>query len=209
MFNIAKAIQERVKGFRPSHVFSVDEFKELGKAEVVYQELQRLNKQGVLNRIQHGVYYKPEPNRMLKERYLSPDVYEVVKVIAEKNSEFIQVHGGMAANRLELSTQVPVMYVFYTSGNSREFKIGGTRVRLLHTKNRKFFQHTFDSRVGMAISALLFLGKEIVDLNMIKKLEKKLTSEEWILLYQSSLPAWLHKLLDEQKTKFYFISQPL
>ena len=82
-------------------------------------------------------------------------------------------------------------------------------LRLLHTKNRKFFQHTFDSRVGMAISALLFLGKEIVDLNMIKKLEKKLTSEEWILLYQSSLPAWLHKLLDEQKTKFYFISQPL
>lgn len=209
MFNIAKAVQERVKGFRPSHVFSVGEFKELGKAEVVYQELQRLNKQGVLNRIQHGVYYKPEPNRMLKERYLNPDVYEVVKVIAEKNSEFIQVHGGMAANRLELSTQVPVMYVFYTSGNSREFKIGGTRVRLLHTKNRKFFQHTFDSRVGMAISALLFLGKEIVDLNMIKKLEKKLTSEEWILLYQSSLPAWLHKLLDEQKTKFYFISQPL
>lgn len=44
MFNIAKAVQERVKGFRPSHVFSVDEFKELGKAEVVYQELQRLNK---------------------------------------------------------------------------------------------------------------------------------------------------------------------
>jgi len=204
MFNIAKAVQERVKGFRPSHVFSVDEFKELGKAEVVYQELQRLNKQGVLNRIQHGVYYKPEPNRMLKERYLSPDVYEVVKVIAEKNSEFIQVHGGMAANRLELSTQVPVMDVFYTSGNSREFKIGGTRVRLLHTKNSKFFQHPFDSRVGVAISALLFFGKEIVDLNMVKKLERMLTSEERILLYQSSLPMWLHELLDEQKTKFYF-----
>jgi len=96
------------------------------------------------------------------------------------------------------------MDVFYTSGNSREFKIGGTPVRLLHTKNSKFFQHPFDSRVGVAISALLFLGKEIVDLNMVKKLERMLTSEERILLYQSSLPMWLHELLDEQKTKFYF-----
>jgi hypothetical protein len=60
------------------------------------------------------------------------------------------------------------------------------------------------SRAGMAISALLFLGKEIVDLNTVKKLEKTLTSEEWILLYQSSLPAWLHKILDDQKTKFCF-----
>ena len=204
MLNIAKVVQERVKEFHLGHVFSVDEFKQLGKVEAVYQELHRLNEEGVINRIQHGVYYKPEPNRMLKGRYLSPDVYEVVKVIAEKNGELIQVHGGMAANRLKLSTQVPVMAVFYTSGNSREFSIGGTRVRLLHTKNSKFFQYPFNSRVGMAISALLFLGKESVDLNMVKKLEKTLTSEEWILLYQSSLPAWLHKLLDDQKTKFYF-----
>lgn len=204
MLDIAKAVQERVKGFRPGYVFSVDEFEQYGKTEVVYQELHRLTEQGVINRIQHGIYYKLEPNRMLTGRYLSPDVYEVVKVIAEKNGELIQVHGGMAANRLKLSNQVPVMDVFYTSGNSREFKIGGTQVRLLHTKNSKFFQHPFGSRVGMAISALLFLGKEIVDLNMVKKLEKTLTSEEWILLYQSSLPAWLHKLLDEQKKKFYF-----
>ena len=204
MSDIAKAVQERVKGFRLGYVFSVDEFEQYGKTEVVYQELYRLTEQGVINSIQHGIYYKPEPNRMLKERYLSPDVYEVVKVIAEKNGELIQVHGGMAANRLKLSTQVPVMDVFYTSGNSREFEIGGTQVRLLHTKNSKFFQYPLGSRVGMAISALLFLGKEIVDLNIVKKLEKTLTSEEWILLYQSSLPAWLHKILDDQKTKFCF-----
>jgi len=204
MSDIAKAVQERVKGFRLGYVFSVDEFEQYGKTEVVYLELHRLNAQGVINRIQHGVYYKPEPNIMLKGRYLSPDVYEVVKVIAEKNGELIQVHGGIAANRLKLSTQVPVMDVFYTSGNSREFEIGGTHVRLLHTKNSKFFQYPLGRRVGMAISALLFLGKEIVDLNTVKKLEKTLTSEEWILLYQSSLPAWLHNLLDEQKTKSYF-----
>lgn len=204
MLNIAKAVQEQVKGFHPGHVFSVDEFEQLGMAEAISQELHRLNEQGVINRIQHGVYYKLEPNRMLKGRYLSPDVYEVVKVIAKKNGEFIQVHGGMAANRLELSTQVPVVDVFYTSGSSREFEIGGTQVRLVHTKNSKFFQHPFGSRVGMAVSALLFLGKEIVDLNMVKKLEKTLTYQEWILLGQSSLPAWLHQLLDEQKRKFYF-----
>ena len=117
----------------------------------------------------------------------------------KKNGELIQVHGGIAANRLNLSTQIPVIEVFYTSGNSREFKVGGTRVRLLHTKNSKFFQHPFDSRVGITISALLFLGKEIVDLKMVNKLENMLTPEDWILLYQSALPVWLHELLDEQK----------
>lgn len=199
MLSIAKAVQERVKKFHLGHVFSVHAFKHLGKVEAVYQELHRLNKQGVINRIQQGIYYKPKPNRILKGRYLSPDVYKVVKVIAEKNGELIQVHGGIAANRLNLSTQVPVIEVFYTSGNSREFKVGGTRVRLLHTKNSKFFQHPFDSRVGITISALLFLGKEIVDLKMVNKLENTLTSEDWILLYQSALPVWLHALLDEQK----------
>lgn len=199
MLSIAKAVQERVQEFHLGHVFSVNEFKHLGKTEAVYQALHRLNKQGLINRIQQGIYYKPKPNSMFKGRYLSPDIYEVVNVIAEKNGELIQVHGGIAANRLHLSTQVPVIEVFYTSGHAREFKIGGTQVRLIHTKNSKFFQHPFDSSVGITISALLFLGKKIVDFKMIKKLEKILKTEDWILLYQSALPIWLHKLLKKQK----------
>lgn len=204
MLSIAKAVQERVKEFHLGHVFSVNQFKHLGKAEAVYQELHRLNKQGVINRIQQGIYYKPKPNSMLKGRYLSPDIYEVINIIAEKNGELIQVHGGIAANRLHLSSQIPVIEVFYTSGYSREFKIGGTQVRLIRTRNNKFFQHPFDSRVGITISALLFFGKNIVDFKMVKKLEKTLTSEEWVSLYQSALPVWLHKLLDEQKTTSQF-----
>src|SRR5690606_42000650 len=107
MFNIAKAVQERVKGFHLGHVFSVDEFTQLGKTEVVYEELYRLTKQGVINRLQHGVYYRPEPNHMLKGRYLCPDDYEVVKVIAENNGERIPLHGDIDANSLELRTQDP------------------------------------------------------------------------------------------------------
>jgi len=47
MFNIAKAVQERVKGFHLGHVFSVDEFTQLGKTEVVYQELYRLTAKSI------------------------------------------------------------------------------------------------------------------------------------------------------------------
>lgn len=57
MSDIAKAVQERVKGFRLGYVFSVDEFEQYGKTEVVYQELYRLTEQGVINSIQHGIYY--------------------------------------------------------------------------------------------------------------------------------------------------------
>lgn len=198
MSSIARTVQEQVQNFQLGHIFSVDEFESLGQSTAVYQELHRLKLQGRINRIQNGVYYKPEPNRILKGRFLSPDIYEAVKVVAKKNGESVQIHGGMAANRLGLSTQVPVMEVFYTSGNSREFMIGGTRIRMIHTKNVKFFQYPLNHRVGLAISALLFQGKEIVNAEMIEKLKKTLSVEELMQLKQSSLPAWLHKVLNNR-----------
>lgn len=170
MDGITKSVQQQILRFNPGTIFSIKEIHRFGiSIKAVYQAVYRLNKQGTIRRIKNGIYYKPEKNRILLGRYLIPDIYQVVQFIAVQNGENIQVHGGMAAFRLQLSTQVPVMEVFYTSGNSRQFQLGGTQIRLIHTNNSQFFQYPLGSRIGMAISALLFFGKEIVDLWMIEK----------------------------------------
>ena len=53
-----------------------------------------------------------------------PDVHEVLKVIAEQSGETIPLHGAEAARRLKLSSQVPAIPIFYTSGRSRQIIIG-------------------------------------------------------------------------------------
>ncbi|MFW0755412.1 DUF6088 family protein [Pseudomonas sp. H11T01] len=90
-----------------------------------------------------------------------PSAASVVRVIAKHNRETIQVHGAEAVRSFSLRTQVQTKPVFYTSGSSREVKTGQSTVRLLHVSPEKL-QHA-GTKVGLALSALFYLGKEGVN----------------------------------------------
>ena len=84
-----------------------------------------------------------------------------------------------AARQFGLSTQVPTQPVFLTTGQSRRFNIGGLEVILKHA-SRKILP---ESKAGLAILALWYVGKEQVTNQTIEQIQKKLTRPEFENLY--------------------------
>lgn len=186
------AIEELIT--RSLKTMAVNENIELGiiKARVL-RTLSRLHEEGTLRRIQNGIYYKPEFSEMFKFE-LPPSIPEVIQVLAKKNHEILQVHGGEAANRIGLSTQMSIQATYYTNGTSREVYVAGSYVRFIRSRNKKLFQHN-GTKVGVVISALNYLGKELVSENVLSKVKIYLSEDELNELMNSALPAWLNEEL--------------
>lgn len=205
--NISSVIRYKIKKMPKGKVFSIDELitrslKTLAvnenielstlKARVL-RTLSRLLEAGELRRIQNGIYYKPEYSEMFNFE-LPPSIPEVIQVLAKKNHEILQIHGGEAANRIGLSTQMSIQASYYTNGASREVHVAGSYVRFIHSRNKQLFQHQ-GTNVGVAISALNYLGKELVSESVLSKVKTYLTEDEFCELMNSALPAWLHEKL--------------
>ncbi|UNW06165.1 DUF6088 family protein [Acinetobacter variabilis] len=147
------------------------------------------------------VYYKVEMNKLsqFKNKPLSPDITDVLETLSRATALKFQVHGGVAANRLGLSTQVPLIHVFYTTGRSRDIKLYGQTVRFIRTRCLDVFQYAYKP-VGLAISALYFLGPQIVNGVMIKQLKKTLGENDYQRLIKAKKPLWIeNRILEVEK----------
>lgn len=193
---IAENVRQTVASFPKGCVFTAEHIStQLEVKQAVQKSLSRLTEEGLIRRIQNGIYYKPEVSRILKGRVLPPNVDQAIKVISAKNNETIQMHGALACNRLGLSTQMPMTRVFHTNGFSREIEIGGARIKFLHTNNDQLLQYP-GTNVGMAISALHYLGRRLVNTEVVEKIKSRLTPKEFRLLQKASLPAWIKEPLN-------------
>jgi len=133
------------------------------------------------------MFVRPKENRFIGN--VMPDATKIVEVLAREHGETIQVHGAEAARRFKLSTQVPTMPVFLTSGPTRELKIGKLTIKLKHASHRKL--HLAGKRAGLALSALWYLGKDNVNSNVISAIHEGLTEKEFENLKHTDMPAWM------------------
>lgn len=124
-----------------------------------------------------------------------PEVSEVVKLIAKHNHETIQVHGAEAVRRFKLSTQTPVVPVFYTSASSRSITIGNVTVKMIHTSNWRRLQFA-GKKTGLALSALWYLGKDHANSEAVSRIKSGLSEEEFEKLRSADLPKWMVVALD-------------
>ena len=118
---------------------------------------------------------------------MPPDLSKVLAAITRLTGETFQYDGGYCANRLGLSTQVPLYHVLHTNGRSRRFKLAGVDVVLNHTDDQRLLQYPLQ-KVGMAISALYYLGPNVVDDKIIKAIKDQLSLEEYAKLLSADLP---------------------
>ncbi|HFF4736094.1 TPA: DUF6088 family protein, partial [Acinetobacter baumannii] len=193
--SVAENVRHKIKKFPRGRVFSIENIPETyGNKEAIQRNLSRLAQKGEIYRIRNGIYYKPLRNKFLKGRIVPPNVDEALKVISKKYNEKIQLHGGAAANKLGLSTQVPTIYVYYTSGVTRELEIAGIHVKLIHTNNEALIKYA-GTNIGLAIAALQYLGKELVSEEVILKIRENLTDKEFQKLMKAHIADWMHKTL--------------
>ena len=159
----------------------------LGGRAAVDQALSRLARKGELMRIYQGVYVRPVQTRFGPR----PPALEIVLAsLSALWGETIVPCGGMAANALGLTTQVPIRSVYLTSGPNRKLRLGELVVELRHAPR---WQMTAPHRpAGEAVRALAWLGpKEVVA--GLGAIGRKLSAEDIRELAASRavMPAWM------------------
>ena len=148
-------IAQRVKRLPKGQPFSIRRFAEFGTRNAVYKAIALLINSGELERLQRGIYMRPKSGRYVTR--FRPGAWEVVSLIARQNRQTLQTHGANAVRMFGLSTQVPLIQIYYTSGPSRSFYFGQGEVRLIHAPPL-VMQHA-GTEVGTAISALFYLAR--------------------------------------------------
>lgn len=177
--------------------------KEKSEAFVISEDndpelILQLLRDGEIYHIIEDIYIRPKIGKYIK-KVVPPSVSSVIELMAKRDGEPIQTNSGVALNRLGLSLQVPVRYVYHTNWVSREIKINeNNRVKMLHEPDIRFFQH-FGTPMGLAISALWSEGENIVTPEYIAIIKTKMSLENFKILKSSDLPSWLSNALNCDK----------
>ena len=159
----------------------------LGSRAAVDQALSRLARKEELLRVCQGIYVRPIQTRF---GLRAPSMDKVLSSLSALWGETIVPCGGMAANTLGLTNQVPIRSVYLTSGPNRKLELGGVAIELRHAPR---WQLVAPHRpAGDAVRALAWLGPEEVEENLVT-LEHKLTPEdiEELAATRAVMPAWL------------------
>jgi hypothetical protein len=114
----------------------------------------------------------------------------VAELVGKTRGVKVGPTGAEAANMFGLSTQVPTQPIYATTGRTGEIKVGKNIIRLRHVSPRKM--QFAGTAIGAAISALRYLGKDDVTMEVIAKLEMALTDKDFQSLRQATtaLPGW-------------------
>lgn len=195
--NIAKLILNNIEQFPAGEPFTTKNFLGLGPRASIDQTLSRLARKGTITRLASGIFVRPQGNTYIGK--VMPEPNKIVEAYAHSIGATVQVHGAEAARLFGLSTQAPTQLVYYTSGPSKQFKVGNLVFILKHVSPRKLvFAGT---KIGLAISALWFLGKEHVNPKVIETILNYLTQAEKEELYSAipSMPGWMSKVIYEYR----------
>ena len=116
-------------------MFFVSDFAKAGNDVFISRLLSIFAKKGLLFRLAKGVYYKPIQTRF---GILYPEVGALVKAIARRDNALVLPTGETAQNMLGISTQVPMNYVYLTSGSARKIEVGLRTVTFIRCVPKKF-----------------------------------------------------------------------
>lgn len=190
--SVSARIAQRVKRLPKGQPFSISHFTGFGTKNAVSKALARLVNRGELERVYRGIYMRPKPGLYVARA--RPNLWELISVIARQKHLSLQIHGANAVSRFGLSTQMPLIPIYYTNGASRSVFIGKAEVRLIHAAPM-VMQHA-GTEAGMAISALFYLGKEGATPECTAAIKTALRPDDLIKLMTSKIPKWMLIALD-------------
>ncbi len=122
------AIRKRVGRMEEGCVLTYQNFKDLDQITAVALALSRLRKEGLIERLQKGVYYIP---RKTNFGLLEPSDSEILKALVGKNG---YISGVFAYNKLGLTTQVPNEVTIKCGKFSRQSRVGKLRIKYARNK---------------------------------------------------------------------------
>lgn len=190
--SVAETISNLIKHMRKGRPFAGSVFSKVGTRTSVNKALSRLVQAGELERVIRGIYMRPKESKLLGR--VRPSPIQVVEAKARQRREKLLIHGAEALRRLGISTQMQVQIVYYTSGSTREIRIGSAVVRLQQVSSKHF--QGAGTRVGVALVALFYIGRKEASISVVHTILRSLNDEEIRKLQACSKPEWMHSALE-------------
>ena len=152
---ILTSIKKRGRGT----VFFKDEYAHYSNPKRVQKALEQLVAKGHVIRVARGIYCYPKKDKVWNTGFLPPAYDDIANAIAKRERAKIVPTGVHALNRIGLSEQVPMRFVYLTSGRTKNVELAdGHTMRFIHTalKNLQFY-----NRTAMLVTfALKEIGKD-------------------------------------------------
>lgn len=136
---IAKEVKQKIFSMEEGRIITYEDFAYLQNFNAVSLVLSRLAKEGVIQRLEKGKYFKPKKSKF---GTTGPGESEIIKSLADEG----YVSGSVAYNKLGLTTQVPNEVTIIGKKYNRKTKIGKLSVRYqkregsFNNKSRKYLQ---------------------------------------------------------------------
>lgn len=196
----ATRVLKRIRSKGRGSVFVPTDFLDIGSGSRVAVDaaLSRLADDGTLRRIGRGVYDYPKPSRF-GPRTPSPDA--VAAAVARSTKETVVVSDAKAANLLGVSTQVPAQAVYLTTGTNRVVRVDlgdgrGFDIRFKRVSPSRMLGS--DTKAGLVLRALHFLGRDGVDDAAVRRLRATLDDDDLRALraLRPQATGWMRSVID-------------
>lgn len=191
MESVANKIENAIFKSDTGKIFFAEDFVELGSSDNIRQILFRLEQEGRIERIAHGIYVNPKKDKLLGPLY--PTVEEIAKEIARRDKARIAPTGVFALSQLGLTTQVPLNRVYLTDGAPRDIKIGNLKIKFKRTVPKSFAIK--DPLLHLIVQAFKEIGQENANPSFLGKIKRTISELDQMVL-DSQLrfaPVWIQK----------------
>ena len=170
-----QTIRKRIASAPHGSAFVAGDFTDVASNAAANEALLRLLRLGDVRRVLHGVYEKPWYNDFLRET-IKPEPDEIAKALARKFNWTIAPCGDAALNLLGLSSQVPTVWTYVSTGPYRTYEMEGATLRFKHAANKEFVSPLEKS--NRVVQALKALGERCVDAASVAGFRRSLGKED-------------------------------
>ena len=193
---IIKFVKSKGDGF----AFSVSDLPDYASRTMFDKTLCIMAKSGKIRRIMRGIYDLPRWSDVLNKE-CPPELGEVAKALARKFGWTLLPSDEGALNGFGLSTQIPARMIYLSDGPSKSYQVGR---HILEFQHRCFRETDMKGRSArMVVRALKGLGKTYANEEIVEKIAKRYSNEEWDEIVDATqrVSSWIRDLLYAEKNR--------
>ena len=189
MSTIKDQILQRIKTRKRGWVFCAKDFIDLSTRNTIDKNLVRLIDDGLIVRIDWGIYYYPIIQKDIG--IIPPSIDDIAKAIANSLGVLIFPSGAVCANILGFSNQVPAQNNYLTTGRSFNRKIGNNIIHFKHTKINPPIHAP--NKIILILNALNYLGKNNITDDILNRCASILNSvdKRYLTKMSKSVSYWM------------------
>lgn len=168
--NIQEQLTECISRMEYGAVFSLYDFLSYGSYDTVKRTMHRIGKDGKVERVMNGLYWKPVPTGD------PPDMRKVASAIAKKFSWSITPSRAHCLFVLGLRVKDDKSLSFMSTGPARSYQVMGKTITFHHTLTKDIAG--ISEKSGIVVEALRAVGKANITVKTLRIIREHLSLRE-------------------------------